>query len=114
MQKKILGQDNSMTCQVSLYLERLRELHDATSLPLRKAPTFKEALKIHQACGCFLFFLQKFKAIVPEKELAEMERGLRSQFMSGFLDGDLLHVLEEQVPLSADIKAVGAFRQLNI
>ncbi|CAK9116298.1 unnamed protein product [Durusdinium trenchii] len=62
------------------------------------------------ACGCFLFFLQKFKAIVPEKELAEMERGLRSQFMSGFLDGDLLHVLEEQVPLSADIKAVGAFR----
>lgn len=99
--------------QVNLFLERVVNDHDQVAPGLRKALIFKEALKIHQAAGCFLFFMQKLQQLCPEKDFLERQRGLRSQFMSGFLDADLISTLEEQVPAAADIKSVKAFRPVR-
>lgn len=94
-------------------MDRLIEDHDSTAEGLRKAISFKDAVKIHQAAGCFLFFLGKFQQLCPEKDFAEYHRGLKSQFMAGFLDADLVSTLEDQVPANADISNVKAFRHMN-
>ena len=93
-----------------MYLERIISDHDQTAPGLRKALSLKEAVKVHQATGCFLYFLRKLKQISPEKDFPEFERALKAQFMGGYLDGDLISTLEEQVPAAADISSVKAFR----
>lgn len=93
-----------------MYLERIISDHDQTASGMRKALSFKEAVKVHQATGCFLYFLNKLKQICPEKDFPEFERGLKAQFMGGFLDVDLINTLEEQVPAASDVSSVKAFR----
>lgn len=102
-----------LPAQVNLFLDRVIGDHDSTAPGLRKGLSYKDAAKIHQAAGCFLFFLKKLKQICPEGEYAETSRGLRSQFMSGFLDADLVTTLESQVPAAADIMEVKAFRPVR-
>ncbi|CAK9042559.1 Uncharacterized protein SCF082_LOCUS24473 [Durusdinium trenchii] len=95
---------------VSLYLQRIVSDHDSTPEPLRKALSFKEATRLHQATGCFLFMLDALQKIAPASRFGDMKTSLENQFFMKFMDGDLVHCLEERVPLSADLTMVSAFR----
>ncbi|CAK9008254.1 FO synthase subunit 1 [Durusdinium trenchii] len=97
--------------KVSLFLDRVINDHDQAAPGVKKALTYKEAVKVHQSCGGFLFFLQRFKQLCPEKDYTKFSDSLRSQFMSGFLDADLITTLEEQVPNAAEVSEVKAFRK---
>lgn len=77
---------------------------------MRRAISFKDAARIHAASGCFLHLMRKLKQMAPEGLYPDMEKSLITQFMSQFLDGDLLNLLESQVPGDADIQSVKAFR----
>ena len=57
-----------------------------------------------------MFCLEKLEAIIPEGSWDEAQKNLRSQFMLGLLDGDLLHMLETCVPESDAISCVGPVR----
>ncbi len=96
--------------KVLLYLERLAGDHDSTPEGLRKAVTLKEACRVHSASGAFLFFMEKLQAMCPASDFPEIERGLYSQFRSGFLDDDLVAAVEEQVPAAADLSLTKTFR----
>ena len=63
----------------------------------------------HQCCAAFLFFFKKLESIAPQKLIAEWEHNLRHGFMHGYLDADLLHVMETQVP-PGHMDSIGAFR----
>ncbi|CAK9076028.1 unnamed protein product [Durusdinium trenchii] len=95
---------------VKLYLARLAGDHDNTPAPLRKAVSFKDAIKVHQSCGVFLFMMAKLQSIAPEKEFEGMRNDLLNQFKCGLLDADLLHCVDQQVPANAELLSVGAMR----
>ena len=95
---------------MNLYLQRLVIDHDNHPAQLRKALSYKEAVKVHQCCGAYLFLLAKIQKIAPENLFQTISTDLYIQFKAGLLDPDLLHVVETQVPANADIKAVSAFR----
>ena len=95
---------------MNLYLQRLVIDHDSHPQQLRKPVSFKDAVKVHQACGAYLFFLAKIQQIAPENQFEAIRTDLFIQFKAGLLDPDLLHIVESQVPANADIKAVSAFR----
>ena len=98
-----------LTVQVMLFLRRLETDHDRTPPTLRRSVTEKQAVVKHQACGCFLHFLRIYERLCPSTEYGEAAESLTSQFMSGFLDPDLGHVLEATVP-PGDPSSVAAFR----
>ncbi|CAK9097478.1 Uncharacterized protein SCF082_LOCUS45724 [Durusdinium trenchii] len=79
-------------------------------MQLRRAVSFKDATKVHQACGAFLFFLSKLQDMAPESEFINMKTELYTQFNAGLLDADLQHAVENHVPASADLCTVAAFR----
>lgn len=96
---------------MKLYVQRLQLDHDNTAQQLRKAVSFKDALKVHQSCGAFIFFLSKLQELAPEKEFADMKAELTAQFNSGLLDADLQHCVDNQIPANADLRNISAFRQ---
>ena len=98
------------TFQAKLYLSRLVLDHDNTPAPLRKSTGLKDAIKLHQVCGAFLWFQTKMQAMCPESQFADIQKEVSSQFVAGLLDADLLHIVETQVPANSDIKAVAGFR----
>lgn len=57
--------------KVLLYLDRLAGDHDSTPEGLRKAVTLKEAVRLHSACGAFLFCMEKLQAICPASDFPE-------------------------------------------
>ena len=75
----------------------------------RQACTFKEVTVKHAVCGAFLHFLRQLEAVAPASKFSEMQEALRRQFQSGYLDADLTHVCETQVP-PASLHDVGGFR----
>ena len=91
-------------------VDRLIRDHDNCAEQMRKAFSFKDALEVHQAAGCFLHFISELKKIAPPERFQQARDGLMEQFMQGFMDADLCHVLSSQVP-PGDIKSVSAFRQ---
>lgn len=95
---------------MNLYIQRIADDYDNTAPPLRKALSFKDAQKLHQCCGVYLLFLSKLKALAPASQFPEMEAALMSQFKTGMLDPDLNFIIEQQVPASADLCSVSAFR----
>lgn len=103
----------SLSFQVKLYIQRLTSDHDATAMQLRRAVSFKDATKVHQACGAFLFFLSKLQDMAPESEFINMKTELYTQFNAGLLDADLQHAVENHVPASADLCTVAAFRPVS-
>lgn len=93
-----------------LYLDRLKSDHDGAAVELRKAVTYKEAARLHACCGAFLFLLKRLQQVAPEGQFGEMQTALLNQFMSQFLDSDLMSLLETQVPAGVDLNQVRAFR----
>lgn len=92
-------------------MDRIINTFDTTAEQLRSALTYKDAVKLHQSCGALLFFMDKLEKIAAGSDFPEMRRGLMAQFMSGFLDCDLVVTLEETIPNTADIVNVKAFRR---
>lgn len=92
-----------------LFVDRIIADFDHTAQPLRKALSFRDALSKHQACGGFLHFLKALERIAPASDFQTMKDDLLRQFQYGYLDPDILHSLENQVP-PGDIGAVSAFR----
>ncbi|CAE7798012.1 unnamed protein product [Symbiodinium sp. CCMP2592] len=97
----------------SLLVERLVSDFDLAPEPLRKAPTCKETVTKHACCAAMLHFLGLLEAMCPGKEFPELRRQLMHQFHHGYLDTDLVHVLESAVP-PADLKSVSAFRAVVV
>ena len=79
---------------------------------LRRAVNFRDAQAVHSAAGCFLHFLRILQHMAPAAFYEECRESLHSQFMQGFLDPDLCHILTVQVP-PGDIKGLSAFRRLD-
>lgn len=98
-------------CKANLFLDRILYQFDSVTDQLRAPLLYKDAVKLHLACGGFKFFLAKLEQIAPSKSFADMESALMSQFMSGFLDGYIISALEEQVPSAADLGNVQGFRR---
>ena len=94
-------------------VRRLVSDHDNTAEKMRKAFSFKDAQTIHQAAGAFLHCLAVLEKMAPASSFPEAKGSLMNQFMQGFMDADLLHMLTETVPPS-DIKSVSSFRPANI
>lgn len=95
--------------QAPRFLQRLECQFDNTMASFRKAPTFKEACKIHLTTGLYLAFLDKFSKWAPQRQWTEIKVNLDTQFDAGYLDGDFAHVAEECVP-PIDLRSVSAFR----
>lgn len=96
--------------EVLLLLWRLEHDHDACVPELRKAVTFKDALRVHQSCGAFLHFIKLLRDLAPESDFPAMHDGLKSQLKLGYLDADFAHILDTTVP-PGDPAAVGSFRR---
>ncbi|CAK9093865.1 FO synthase subunit 1, partial [Durusdinium trenchii] len=94
---------------VMLFIKRLESDHDATPPPMRKAFTFAQGLAKLQVCGAFLHFLSQLQKLSPPAAFEEAEKSLRTQFMLGYMDPDLSHVLESQFP-PGDVSSIAAFR----
>ena len=71
---------------------------------------FKDAARIHLATGLFTCCLEKFSETVPPGEFKQLKPSLESQFDAGYMDGELLHIADDQVP-PLDLRSVAAFRQ---
>lgn len=95
--------------KVMLFIKRLESDHDATPPPMRKAFTFAQGLAKLQVCGAFLHFLSQLQKLSPPAAFEEAEKSLRTQFMLGYMDPDLSHVLESQFP-PGDVSSIAAFR----
>ena len=76
---------------------------------MRKACTEKQAVAKHQVCGAFLHFLDEFSKVCPAGEFKGISKNLHTQFQSGYMDPDLAHCLETQVP-PGDMSAITSFR----
>ncbi|CAK9045245.1 unnamed protein product, partial [Durusdinium trenchii] len=82
--------------KVDLYLERLVSDHDSVPEQLRRAWSYKDAVKLHQATGAFLWCLDQLQKIAPASQFDDMKKSLRQSFFAKFLDLDLIHMLEEK------------------
>ena len=90
-------------------MDRLLADHDGKAVGLQKGISFRDAVVIHQSAGCFLHFLKVMEKQAPSKIFQEAKDHLTNQFLSGFMDGDLTHVVASTVP-PGDIKSVASFR----
>lgn len=99
--------------EVMLFLQRLEQDFDSLPPSMRKANSFQQATAKHQATGVFLHFLKEFEKVCPAGQFQAASESLLSQFKSGYLDCDLQHCLESQVP-PADMAAISGFRTVLI
>lgn len=103
-------------CKAERFLARLEYQFDNAPITLRKALQFKEASRVHLATGLYLALLDKFSQVAPPSEFRHLKASLDTQFNAGYLDGELFHMADEQVP-PIDLRSISAFRQgstLNI
>eukprot|EP00438_Fugacium_kawagutii_P023793 Skav228140 [mRNA] locus=scaffold2683:22736:26272:- [translate_table: standard] len=101
--------DKLDTWLVMLFVDRMIADHDNKPPQLRKPMSYREAVELHQACGGFQHFLTSLERIAPGSEFKGMQEELKQQFKYGYLDPDILHCLNTQVP-PGDLKSVSAFR----
>ena len=76
---------------------------------MRKSPSLREAVSLHQSCALFLHFLKILEVSLPSSEFPAAKEKLNASFLLGVLDADLITIGENAVP-PGDIKAIGAFR----
>ena len=74
-----------------------------------EAPSFRDTMAKHAACGGFLHFLAELEKIAPAGQFQQMAAHLQHQFEFGYIDADLLHALETSVP-PGKLGDVSAFR----
>ena len=101
------------TTQAFLFVDRLIKGHDDTMDTMRKAMTYKDAVGLDQLCGGFIHYLGELEKMMPPAMFMEASEALRMSFLSGFLDPDLQHCLQTQVP-PGDLPGIGAFRQAYV
>ncbi|CAE7945690.1 unnamed protein product [Symbiodinium sp. KB8] len=96
--------------QIALLLvQRMSFDYDNTPPTMRKAMCNQcVMLQIQKATG-FLHWLHLLEKEAPSKDYDTMATQLKQQFMYGYMDGDIMHVLETEVP-PGQLAAVSAFR----
>ena len=96
-------------CQVKLLIERHCKDWDDAMPNMRQALTAKTALPLHQSCAMFSHFLNRLETSLSSGDFDAAAPKLRSTFLLGGMDGELLQVASGTVP-PGDLKSVGAFR----
>lgn len=76
---------------------------------MRQSLSVKSSLSLHQACAIFLHFMSKLETAIPGADFSDAAPKLRSVFLMGGMDGDLLNAATTSVP-PGDLKSIGAFR----
>ena len=95
--------------EVMLFVSRIEADFDAMPPSLRKPCGFKDGFTKHQCCAAFLHFLQLLEKMSPPDLFKTASESLTQQFMKGFIDPDLCHAIENQVP-PGDLHQISAFR----
>lgn len=99
-----------ITSQAFLFIDRLINAHDGATDSMKKAVTYKEAVGLDQLCGGFIHYCAELEKMMPPTMFKEAQVALRNSFLSAFLDPDLQHCLQTQVP-PGDLRGISAFRQ---
>lgn len=100
---------SEITSQAFLFIDRLIKSHDDTANSMKKAMAYKEGVSLHQLCGGFIHYCAELEKMMPPAMFKEANEALRNSFLSGFLDPDLQHCLQTQVP-PGDLRGISAFR----
>ena len=96
--------------EAQLFLERLCSDWDNLPPGMRKAISPKDAHALHQCCGLFQHFIHKLGEVLPGGEIQAARDKLKTHFLLGGMDAELLTVAETRVP-PGDLKSLGAFRR---
>ncbi|CAK9056461.1 Hypothetical protein (Fragment) [Durusdinium trenchii] len=77
-----------------------RMILDWDKLPpsLRKPWNVKDTTTLHSACAGYLHFMSVLQRKIPKADYDSSAAGLREQFLSGFLDVEILQTLESSAP----------------
>lgn len=80
------------------------------SLSVKQPLTAKTAAPLHQCCAVFLHMMKRLQTSLPSADYPGALATLRSTFLLGGLDNEILTMVTTNVP-PANLKAVGAFRR---
>lgn len=94
--------------EVKLLLER--HCCEWDSLSVKQPLTAKTAAPLHQCCAVFLHMMKRLQTSLPSADYPGALATLRSTFLLGGLDNEILTMVTTNVP-PANLKAVGAFRR---
>ena len=84
--------------QVKLFLQRLTGDWDRQPVELRKTWSLKDAQSLHGACGFFLHVMGELESQVARSDFDDCKDAILSQFMTGFSDPEIDHLLQTTVP----------------
>lgn len=84
--------------EVFLFLERLKGDWDRQPPEYRKQWTVKDAVLLHSVTGAFLHFRNGLKSHIPKADYDAALPNLDSQFLSGYIDAELSHLVSTSVP----------------
>ena len=82
-----------------LFCDRLRGDWDRSPPDQRRLIATKDALTLHSVTGAFTHFRNRLKVHVPKADFDAVSPNLDSQFSSGFLDAELLHLIHSGAPM---------------
>lgn len=82
-----------------LFCDRLSGDWDRCPPDQRRLIATKDALTLHSVTGAFTHFRNRLKAHVPKADFDAVSTSLDSQFLSGFLDAELLHLIHSAAPV---------------
>lgn len=102
------GVNELLPPEVKLLLER--HCCEWDSLSVKQPLTAKNATPMHQCCAVFLHMLKRLQTVLPSADYPGAVATLRSTFLLGGLDNEILTMVTTHVP-PANLKAVGAFRR---
>ncbi|CAK9106185.1 unnamed protein product, partial [Durusdinium trenchii] len=83
---------------VKLFLQRLTGDWDRQPVELRKTWSLKDAQSLHGACGFFLHVMGELESQVARSDFDDCKDAILSQFMTGFSDPEIDHLLQTTVP----------------
>lgn len=81
-----------------LLIDRMCRDWDKLPPTMRKAWVLKDVLNLHTCCGAFLTLIDQLQSRIPEKDYQAALPSIQEQFLLGYLDPEILHVVETTVP----------------
>ena len=99
-----------LAAKVLLLIRRMVADWDKVPSGMRKPWNARDVQNLHAVTGGFLHFTNLLKQKIPTSEYDKSIGEIEEQFMSGFLDVDIAHVLET-VPPPGQLEDVGFLRR---
>lgn len=96
-------------CKALLLIQRMILDWDKLPPSLRKPWNVKDTTTLHSACAGYLHFMSVLQRKIPKADYDSSAAGLREQFLSGFLDVEILQTLESSAP-PLNLEDVGFLR----